>query len=193
MELTFYIVIWANTLGSVTGIIIIIIIIIVFIIFLVITFMQGIYNCIPETNHISRVYCSCSVFTVRATCNVMSTVKYVLYFYIIALCSMCAVPTMAVFCSSLILCFPGMLLRYCLNGFEMVPVAPVITGITCVYYYYYYYLYARYLQFIAETDHVSRVNTVLQLHNLCYNYYYYYHHHHHHHHHHLLYVGYLYL
>ena len=34
-----------------------------------------------------------------------------------------------VFCSSLILCFPGMLLRYCLSDFEMVPVAPVVTGL----------------------------------------------------------------
>jgi len=53
-----------------------------------------------------------------------------------------------------------MLLTYFLNDFEIVPVAPIITGITlvftfhmrCIYYYYYYY--------------------------------YYYHHHHHHHHHH---------
>jgi len=37
---------------------------------------------------------------------------------------------MAVFCISLILCFPSMLLRYCLSDFEMVPVTPIITGIT---------------------------------------------------------------
>jgi hypothetical protein len=30
----------------------------------------------------------------------------------------------------LISCFPGTLLRYFLNNFEMVPVAPIITGIT---------------------------------------------------------------
>jgi len=34
------------------------------------------------------------------------------------------------FRSSLILCFPGMSLRYHLNDFEMVPVTPIITGIT---------------------------------------------------------------
>jgi hypothetical protein len=34
------------------------------------------------------------------------------------------------FCSSLISCFPGMLLRYCLSDFEMVPVVSIITGIT---------------------------------------------------------------
>ena len=60
----------------------------------------------------------------------MSPVKCVLYFYISTFCSMCAVPNMAVFCSSLISCFTDLLLKYCLSGFEMVPVAPIITGIT---------------------------------------------------------------
>jgi hypothetical protein len=62
---------------------------------------------------------------------------------------------MAVFWSSLILCFPCLLLNYFLNYFEMVLVLPLITGITfifsfhmrcisvvsflCYYYYYYYY------------------------------------------------------
>jgi len=44
---------------------------------------------------------------------------------------MCAVPNMAeFFCTSLISCFPSMLLRYCLSDFVTVPVAPIITGIT---------------------------------------------------------------
>jgi len=44
---------------------------------------------------------------------------------------MCAVTNMAVlFCMSLILCFPGMLLRYCRSDFERVPVAHIIIGIT---------------------------------------------------------------
>ena len=46
---------------------------------------------------------------------------------------MCAVPNMAVFCSSLTSCFPGMLLTYFLHDFETVPVAPIITGITFVF------------------------------------------------------------
>ena len=54
---------------------------------------------------------------------------------------MCAVPNMAVFCSSLTSCFPGMLLTYFLYEFEIVPVTPIITGITFYYYYYYYYYY----------------------------------------------------
>ena len=37
------------------------------------------------------------------------------YFYISTFRSMCAVPNMAVFCSSLTSCFPGMLLTYFLN------------------------------------------------------------------------------
>jgi len=56
-----------------------------------------------------------------------------LYFYISTFRSMCAVPNMAVFCSSLTSYFPGMLLTYFLNDFETVPVAPVITGITFVF------------------------------------------------------------
>jgi len=49
---------------------------------------------------------------------------YVLYSCTNTLHSMCAVPNMAVFWSSLISCFPGILLRYCLSDFEMVPVPP---------------------------------------------------------------------
>ena len=40
---------------------------------------------------------------------------------------------MAVFCSSLTSCFPGMLLTYFLNDFETVPLAPAITRITFVF------------------------------------------------------------
>jgi len=45
---------------------------------------------------------------------------------------MCAVTNMAVFWSSLTSYFPGMLLTYFLNDFEIVPFAPIITGITFV-------------------------------------------------------------
>ena len=56
-----------------------------------------------------------------------------LYFYISNFRSMCAVPNMAVFSSSFTSCFPGILLTYFLNDFEIVPVAPIITGITFVF------------------------------------------------------------
>jgi len=56
-------------------------------------------------------------------------VKYVLYFYISTFRSLCAVPNIVFFGISLILFFPGMLLRYCLSGLEMVWYVPIITGI----------------------------------------------------------------
>ena len=45
-----------------------------------------------------------------------------------------AAPSMAVCCTSLTLHFPSMLLRYCLNDFETVPIAPVITGTIFIFY-----------------------------------------------------------
>ena len=56
----------------------------------------------------------------------------VLYFYISTSLSTCAVPNMAVLCSSLIPCYPGMLHRYCLCDSEMVPINPVTIGVTSV-------------------------------------------------------------
>ena len=56
-----------------------------------------------------------------------------LFFYVSTFRSMCAVPNMAVFCSSLTLWFPGMSLTHFLNDLEMVPVASIITGITLVF------------------------------------------------------------
>jgi len=73
--------------------------------------------------------CSCSLFTVCTTCNVISPVKCFLYIYISTSRSLCAVHNMAFF-SSLISCFPIMFLRYCLSDFEVVPFTPVTTGIT---------------------------------------------------------------
>jgi hypothetical protein len=53
-----------------------------------------------------------------------------LYFYISTSGSKCAVPNMAVFYSSLILCFSRILLRYFLNNSQIVAVAPIATGNT---------------------------------------------------------------
>jgi len=55
-----------------------------------------------------------------------------LYFYISTFRIMCAVFNMAVFCSSLTSCFPGMLLTYFLNDFEIVRVARIVIGMTFV-------------------------------------------------------------
>jgi hypothetical protein len=69
----------------VCGIIIIMIIIIIIIIIIpVITYMQCIYNYVPETNHVPTVHTVAAAlylqFTVP-TCNVISHVKHVLYWY----------------------------------------------------------------------------------------------------------------
>jgi hypothetical protein len=115
-----------------TSIIIIIIIIIITII--IITFMQCIYSYtvyLKQTTFLRyQLLQLLSVFTLCAICNVMFHVKHVLHFYTGTSRTVYAVPNMVAVCSSLILCFPGMLLRYGLSHFEMVPVAPTITGIT---------------------------------------------------------------
>ena len=102
-----------------------------------------------------------------------------LYFYISTFQSMCVVPNMAVLYSSLTSCFPGMLLTYFLNDFEIVPLAPIVTGITFVFTFHmhcisivrslYFRIFSAYflITFLAFSSSSS---------------YYYYHHHHHHHH-----------
>jgi len=89
------------------------------------TFMQCIYNYIPETNHVFRVYSVAAapylqfiIYIYIYIHTVILPLKYVLYFYISTFCNMCAVPNMAVFLYllkfilSLISHFPGMLLSY---------------------------------------------------------------------------------
>ena len=93
--------------------------------------MQGIYTYIPETNYVPREYSVASLLLLLFMVLIsLVSVLNLLYFYIITFRSMCAVPNTAVFWSSLSSCFPGMLLMYFLNDFQIVPVAPFITGIT---------------------------------------------------------------
>ena len=95
--------------------------------------MQGIFTHIPETNYVHRVYRAAAILLLLFMVLILLvSVLNLLYFYISTFRSMCSVPNMAVFCSSLTSCFPGMLLTYFLNDFEIVPVVPIITGITFV-------------------------------------------------------------
>ena len=97
--------------------------------------MQGIYTYIPETNHFPREYSVSSILSLLFMVPIsLVPALALLYFYVSTFQSMCAVPYVAVFCSSFTSWFPGMLLIYFLNDFEMVPVAPIITGITLVVY-----------------------------------------------------------
>ena len=96
--------------------------------------MQGNYTCIPETNYVPREYSVAAILLLLFMVFIsLVLVSNLLYIYISSFRSMCAVPKMAVFWSSLTSCFPGMLLTYFLNDFEIVPVAPIITGITSVF------------------------------------------------------------
>ena len=54
------------------------------------------------------------------------------YFYSTTSRIMCGVPSKAVFCRTLMLCFTGMLFRYFLSYSEIVRDAPIITSITFV-------------------------------------------------------------
>ena len=130
----------------------------------VIACVQDIYNYIPATHDVPTVY---SVAAVLYTCNVISRAAHVVCFYVSTFSSMCSLPSMAVFCGSLVSCFPGVFLRYCLSDSEKLPAASVITGVT--------FVFALHMRWISIVK---------------FFYFYYYHHHHHHHH---LYGGYLYL
>jgi len=101
------------------------------IIILGISCMQGIYTYIPETNHVPREHRVAAILVLLFVVLILLIpVLTPLYLYVSTFRSMCAVPNMAVFCSFLTSWYPGTLLTYFLNDFEMVPVAPVITGIT---------------------------------------------------------------
>ena len=109
-------------------------IIIIIIIIIIISFTQGIYAHIPEINYVPREYGVAAILLLLFMVLIsLVSVLNLLYFYISTFQSMCAVPNMAVYCISLTSWFPGMLLTYFLNDFEIVPVAPISTGITFVF------------------------------------------------------------
>ena len=96
--------------------------------------MQGIYTCIPEKNYVPREYSAPAILLLLFMVFIsLVSVLDLLYFYISTFRSMCAMPNMAVSWSSLTSFFPGMLLTYFLNAFEIVPVAPTITDIPFVF------------------------------------------------------------
>ena len=96
--------------------------------------MQGIYTYIPETNYVPREYSVAAILLLLFMVLVsLVSMLNLLYFYVSTFRSICAVPNIAVFCSSLTSCFLGMLLMYFLNDFEIVPFATIITGITFVF------------------------------------------------------------
>ena len=93
--------------------------------------MKGIYNYTPAINHVSRVYSVAAVLYLQLVLHVMLIRSWNMLctFTLTLFRSMCAVHNMALFCIFSISCYPVMFLRYSLSDFEIVPVAPIITGI----------------------------------------------------------------
>ena len=104
-----------------------------YIIIINVSFMHGIYTHVPETNHVPTEYIVAAIPSLLIMVPLsLVPVLVLLFFYVSTFRSMCAVPNMAVFCSSLTSWCPGMLLTRFLNDFEIVPVAPITTGINLV-------------------------------------------------------------
>ena len=75
--------------------------------------MQGIYTYIPETNYAPSEYSVAAILLLLFMVLIsLVSVLNLLYFYVSIFRSVCAVSNMAVFCSSLTSCFPGILLTY---------------------------------------------------------------------------------
>jgi len=73
--------------------------------------MHGIYTYIPETNCVPREYSVAAILLLLFMVLIsLVSVLNLLYFYISTFRSVCAVPNMAVFCSSLTSCFPGIII-----------------------------------------------------------------------------------
>jgi hypothetical protein len=84
----------------------VIIIITIITIIIIISFTQGIYTYIPETNYISREYSVEAILLLLFMVLIsLVSVLNLLYLYISTFRSMCAVPNMAVFWSSLASCY----------------------------------------------------------------------------------------
>ena len=95
--------------------------------------MQGNYSHIPEANYVPREHGVVAILLLLFMVFISLVCAESIVFYISTFRSMCAVPNMAVFCSSLTSWFSGMLLTYFLIDFEIVPVASIITGIIFVF------------------------------------------------------------
>jgi len=79
--------------------------------------MQGIYTDIPETIHVPREHCVAAILLLLFMVLISLVPALTpLYLYVSTFRSMCEVPNMAVFCSSLNLWCPGMLLTYLYNA-----------------------------------------------------------------------------
>ena len=85
------------------------VVVVVVVVVVVISFMQGIYNYIPETKHVAKAAIVWLPFIVHL---MLFPMLNLLYYYISISRSMRSVSNMAVFCGSLISCFAGVRFSY---------------------------------------------------------------------------------
>ena len=84
---------------------------------------MGYVQLYTQRNYASKVYSDAAVVYLQFVLHVMLLCTWnMLWTFTLALSDVSAVPNVAVFCSSLISCLRGLLYRYCLKDFEMVPV-----------------------------------------------------------------------
>jgi hypothetical protein len=80
--------------------------------------VQGIYTYIPEENHVPREYTVAAILSLLFMVPISPVPALaLLYFYVSTFRSVCAVPNMAVLCSSVTSWFPVMLLKFFSEGF----------------------------------------------------------------------------
>ena len=141
--------------------------------------MWGVYSYISETNPVCSVYNVAAVLQLQFMPHVMLfPILNVLYFCTLTERSVCAVASVAVFCTSLISFLPGISLRYFLNGSEMFPVAFMISGVNFVFYSpHAFYFYCEGFMFQIFVFFLASVFTMKSGHFRCIfskHYYYYY-------------------
>ena len=94
--------------------------------------MHSIYNYIPETNPVSTIHSVAAVLYLQFVLHVMLFLSLNMFctftLALLAVCVQCPIWLFSVVPQFRAL--PATLLRCCLSDYEIVPVAPVITGIT---------------------------------------------------------------
>jgi len=92
--------------------------------------MLDIYNYVPEINYVSMVYSAAAVLCLQFVLHAMIFRMFSMFCtFALVLSRMHVQCRMRLLFAVPFSCFPCMLLTYCPNDFEMVPLAPIITGL----------------------------------------------------------------
>jgi hypothetical protein len=122
--------------------------IIIIIIIIIISFMQGIYTRISETNYVPREYSVAALLLLFMVLISLVSVLNLLYFYISTFRSVCVCVQCPIWLFSVVpwlLVFLAILLTYFLNDFEIIIII-IISSIIII-----YSFYAEYIQLYEPT------------------------------------------